>query len=132
MTVKERTPKLFDYIAGAILTNGLATMALYLAAYEPFFQLLLIPLWCFSAGVATYLVCMRTSKGHLLIGVKTAVLSVVFGVVIIPTLENLDLGQLLIVLVCFLVGAFGGAFYALRGQLKQPKKVPAPPSAAEP
>ena len=30
-----RTPKFMDYIAGAIFTNGLASVAIYLVLFEP-------------------------------------------------------------------------------------------------
>jgi len=121
LTAKARTPKIFDYFAGAILTNGLATMAIYLAAWEPFFQYLLIILWFIAAGVSSYLVCMRTSKQHLLVGAKTAVASIALGVVMIPTLQGLDLFILAQILVCYLIGSIGGAYYALREQIKRQK-----------
>ncbi len=132
MTAKVLTPKFFDYFAGAILTNGLATMAIYLAAYEPFFQYLLIPLWFLAAGVSAYLVCMRTSKEHLLVGAKTAVVSIAVGVVMIPTLQGLELGILALILVCFLLGSIGGAYYALREQLKRQKLAASAPPPTPP
>ena len=94
----DRTPKLMDYLAGAIFTNGLASIAIYLAVFELFFELTLIPLWCLSAGVATYLVCMRTTRQHLLTGAKTAAVSIILGVLIVPTLQGLDLESILVVL----------------------------------
>ncbi len=127
MVVADRTPKLLDYLAGAILTNGLASVAIYLAVFEPFFQYFLIPLWCLSAGIATYLVCMRTSKQHLITGAKTAVISIVLGVVMVPTLQGLELGNILLLLICFFVGSIGGAYYALREQLKRKKQSAMPP-----
>lgn len=132
MSDKVRTPKFFDYFAGAILTNGLAAMAIYLAAYEPFFQYLLIPLWCLAAGISTYLVCMRTSKEHLLVGVKTAVGSIVTGFIMIPTIQDLELWVIALILVCFLIGSIGGAYYALREQLKRPKQTISVPPTDEP
>ncbi len=54
--------------------------------------------------------------------VKTAVISIVLGFFMVPTLQNLDLGSLIIILVCFLIGSIGGAYYALREQLKRKKK----------
>ncbi len=128
----DRTPKLLDYFAGALLTNGLASMVIYLALFEPFFQYLLIPLWCLSAGIATYLVCMRTSKQHLITGAKTVVISIVIGVFMIPTLEGLELGSLILIIVCFIIGGIGGAYYALREQLKRKKQSAVPPPTVEP
>ena len=132
MAVEERKPKLIDYLAGAILTNGLATLAIYLAVFEPLFGYLLIPLWCLSAGVASYLVCIRTTKEHLLTGVKTAVISMVLGVIMVPTLSGLDLWGILLILVCFFIGSIGGAYYALRRQLRMKKLHDTPPPKPEP
>ncbi len=128
----ERKPKLFDYFAGAILTNGLATASIYLAAWELLFQYLLIPLLLLSAGVATYLVCMRATKNHLVEGGKTAVVSIVLGFVMIPTMQNLDLASLALILVCYLGGSIGCAYYALRTQMKAKKKTAIPSPSAEP
>ena len=132
MTTTERSPKLFDYFAGAILTNGLAMIAIYLAAWELLFQYLLIPLWFVAAGVSAYLVCMRTTKNHLLTGAKTAVLSIVLGFFMVLMLQGLDLGILALVLVCYLIGSIGGAYYALREQLKMKKKAAMSPPNVEP
>jgi hypothetical protein len=132
MTTFERSPKLFDYFAGAILTNGLAMVAIYLAAWELLFQYLLIPLWFVAAGLASYLVCMRTTKNHLVTGAKTAALSILLGFFMVPTMQSLDFGILGLVLVCYLVGSIGGAYYALREQLKRKKKAAMTPSSVEP
>ena len=132
MAVVDRTPKLMDYLAGAILTNGLASVAIYLAIFHPFFQYTLIPFWCLSAGIATYLVCMRTSKQHLLTGAKTAVISILLGVIMVPTLQGLDLSSILLLLVCFFVGSIGGAYYALREQLMRKKQSTITPPTVEP
>jgi hypothetical protein len=132
LTVTERSPKLFDYLAGAILTNGLAMMAIYLAAWELLFQYLLIPLWFVAAGVSSYLVCMRTTKNHLITGIKTAVISIVMGFFMVPTLQNIDLGSLFIILICYIIGSIGGAYYALREQLKRKKKAAISPPNIEP
>jgi hypothetical protein len=131
MTLPERSPKLFDYFAGAILTNGLAMIAIYLAAWELIFQYLLIPLWFVAAGVSAYLVCMRASKNHLVTGAKTAVFSIILGFFMVPTLQSLDFGVLGLVLVCYLVGSIGGSYFALRKQLKMKSKAAMKPSTVE-
>ncbi len=71
-----------DYLVGVILTNGLASVAIYLAAFEPFFELALIPLRCLSMGVILYLVCIRITRQHLLTGANTVVVSIVLGVLL--------------------------------------------------
>jgi hypothetical protein len=54
---------------------------------------------------ATYIVCLRTSKKHLLTGAKTAVFSIVIGIIMVPTLQGLDLDSILLLQVCFFVGS---------------------------
>jgi len=132
LTVIERRPTLFDYVAGAILMNGLATMALYVAVYLSLIEFLLIPLWFLAAGVSAYLVCRRTTKQHLMVGIKTAVLSIVVGVVMLPTFGSLELPQIVMVLICYLVGSFGGAYYALKQQMRMEKPTNATPFKVEP
>lgn len=114
------------------MTNGLGTMAIYLAVYEPFFEFLLMPLWCLAAAVSTYLVCTRTSKDHLLTGVKAAVASIAVGVVMMPTMQGLEISSLILIFVCYLVGSIIGAYYALREQLKRKKQTAIPPLTNEP
>ena len=109
------------------MTNGLGTMAIYLAAFEPFFQYLLIPLWCLAAAVSTYLVCMRTTKDHLLTGVKAAVASIALGVAMMPAMQGLEIGSLVLIFICFLIGSVIGAYYSLREQLKRKKRAAIPP-----
>jgi uncharacterized membrane protein HdeD (DUF308 family) len=132
LTDVERKPKLFDYFAGAILTNGLATAAIYLAAWELLFQYLLIPLLFLAAGVATYLVCMRTTRNHLVTGAKTAVVSIILGFIMVPTMQSLELSSLTLILVCYLGGSIGGAYYALRTQMKARKKAAVSATIVEP
>jgi hypothetical protein len=106
-------------------------VAIYLAAWELLFQYLLIPLWFLAAGISTYLVCMRTTKNHLLTGAKTAVLSIVTGFFMVPTLQSLEFGTLFMIFICYLIGSIGGAYYALREQLKRKPKVTISPTKAE-
>jgi predicted membrane channel-forming protein YqfA (hemolysin III family) len=128
----ERKPKLFDYFAGAILTNGLATVAIYLAAWEKLFEYLLLPLWVVSAAVATYLVCMRATSNHLVTGAKTALVSILIGFVMVPVMQSLDFASIALILICYLIGSIGGAYYALREQLKRKKQAATPPPTVEP
>ncbi len=132
MAAIERKPKLFDYFAGGILTNGLATAAIYLAAWELIFQYLLIPLLLLAAGLATYLVCMRTTKNHLIEGGKTAVVSIALGFVMVPTMQGLELASIILILICYLIGSIGGAYWALRTQLKAKKKAAPTTTSPEP
>jgi uncharacterized membrane protein YoaK (UPF0700 family) len=118
---------LFDYFAGAILMNGLAAMVIFLSPSG----LLSIPLWFFAAGVSAYLVCRRATKQHLIVGIKTAAVSIVLGVVMIPTFSTLEISQIITVLICYFVGSVVGAYYALKQQLRIEKPTTLTPPAAE-
>ena len=108
--------------------NGLAAMVIILSPSG----LLDIPLWFFAAGVSAYLVCRRTMKQHLMVGIKTAALSIVLGVVMIPTFPTLELPQIVAVLICYFVGSVVGAYYALKQQLRVEKPTDSTPSTIEP
>jgi ABC-type transport system involved in cytochrome c biogenesis permease component len=75
---------------------------------------------------------MRTTRQHLLTGVKTAAVSTILGVPLIPLLQRLDLGNILVILACFFVGSIGGAYSALRTQLRRRKYIASPSPLAGP
>ena len=65
-------------------------------------------------------------------GVKAAVSSIALGVVMMPTMQGLEIGSLILIFACFLIGSIIGAYYALREQLKRKKQAAIPPSTVEP
>lgn len=119
MSSDERSPTLTDYFAGVILTNGLAVMALNVAVYVSFLSGLLIPFWVVGSAAASYLVCTRTTKGHLVVGAKTAVASTIIGVLMIPAFTGAELDSVVPVLACYLVGGVSGAYLALRDRMRR-------------
>jgi hypothetical protein len=122
MTVKDMDPTLFDYFAGAILTNSISALAIYLAAYLPSpFEYVLIPIWCIAAGISAYFVCKRTTRNHRRVALITAIFSINLSIVMIPILKSLDIGLLIFTFVCFLIGSIGGAYIAERKQLNKSK-----------
>jgi hypothetical protein len=56
----------------------------------------------------------------------------VLGVIMGPLFEGLDLGKILLILVCFFIGGIGGAYYALRRQLRIGKLPVTPPPTTQP
>ena len=114
------------------MTNGLATITIYLAAWALLFQYLLLPLWCLVSGLSTYLVCMKTSTKHLVTGMKMTALSIIIGFFMVPTLQNFDLGNFGILLLCYLIGGIGGAYYSLKTQLQGHTKGAVTPQAIGP
>jgi len=115
----ERSPTLTDYLAGVVLTNGLAVMALNVAVYVSFLSGLLIPFWVVGSAAASYLVCTRTTKGHLVVGAKTAVASTIMGVLMIPAFTGAEFDSVVPVLACYLVGGVSGAYLALRDRMRR-------------
>jgi hypothetical protein len=75
---------------------------------------------------------MKTSTKHLVTGVKMTALSIMIGFFMVPTLQSFDLGNFGILLLCYLVGGIGGAYYSLKTQLKGNTKVVVTPQAIEP
>lgn len=119
MSSDERSPTLTDYLAGVVLTNGLAVMALNVAVYVSFLSGLLIPFWVVGSAAASYLVCTRTTKGHLVVGAKTAVASTIMGVLMIPAFTGAEFDSVVPVLACYLVGGVSGAYLALRDRMRR-------------
>ncbi len=119
MSSDERSPTYTDYVAGIILTNGLAVMSLDVAVYISFLSGLLVPFWVFGSAAASYLVCTRTTRGHLVVGAKTAVASTIVGVLMIPAFTGAELEAVVPVLACYLVGGMLGSYLALRDRMRR-------------
>jgi hypothetical protein len=121
----DRSPTYTDYIAGVILTNGLAVMSLNVAVYVTSLSGLLLPFWVFGSAAASYLVSSRTTRGHLMVGVKTAVASTIVGILMIPAFTGAELDAVVPVLACYLVGGVLGAYLALRDRMRSLRAVSA-------
>jgi hypothetical protein len=62
------------------------------------------------SGLSSYIVCRRTSRGHLGVGMRTSLSSWLFSVFILISFAfDLDLNLLIILLVCYTIGGVGGA-----------------------
>jgi hypothetical protein len=113
----ERKPILIDYLAGGVLTSGLGWIWLQLVNNIPnqivFF--IYAPVLVVLSGISSYIVCMKTSRDHLIIGVRTALSSWLFSVLFLLTFAfDFDLSFLLTLLVCYIVGGLGSAYIALK------------------
>lgn len=113
----ERKPILVDYLAGGVLTSSLVWVWLQLVHYIPN-QIILfvyVPMLVVLSGISTYIVCMKTSKDHINIGIRTALSSWLISVLFFLTVSfYFDLNILLILLICYVVGGLGGAYIALK------------------
>lgn len=108
---------LLDYIAGGVLTSGLVWGWLQLVNYIPNQIVFYVhaPILVVLSGISSYIVCMKTSKDHLNIGIRTALSSWLFSVLFFWIFAfELDLIFLLSLLVSYIVGGLGGAYIALK------------------
>ena len=122
MTTTERTPTLYDYFAAAILANGIALMWDYVVSTIPMLVILSIPIYAAAGFIASYLVCKRTSKQHLSVGLKTALGSSLFSFFMIWSIATeINLGTVILLILCYLVGGILAAYITLRQHLKKTK-----------
>ena len=134
MTKVERRPVIFDYFAGGLLTSSLVWFWLQFISYfpDPTIASLTGPVFIATSAVSAYLVCKRTTGGHLAVGVKTALSSWLITVLILLSFGlELDMYLIVILLVCFVLGGLVAAYLALKGRLRKPIPKPeAKPDAA--
>ena len=123
MTNVERKPVIFDYFAGGLLTCGLIWFWLQFISYfpDPILTFLSWPVFIAAGTVSAYLVCKRTTKGHLGVGIKTALSSWLITVLILFSF-GLDLGtyQIVILLICFVLGGLAAAYISLKNRFRKP------------
>jgi len=136
LTNVERKPVIFDYFAGGLLTSGLVWFWLQFISYfpDPTIASLTGPVFIAASAVSAYLVCKRTTRGHLAVGVKTALSSWLVTVLILLSFGlELDISLILILLVCFVFGGLAAAYLALKDRLRKPIHKPEakPDSAPE-
>lgn len=141
MVDKDRKPSKTDYMAGAVLANCLVWVWLQSMGYfgnvlsglPPGLLSLVTSLICFLSGtLASYQVCRRASSDHLVVGLKVAVLALVFSpFIVLPILEEFSLGLVIILLVCFTAGGFCGAYLTIKARLKGRTPVTGEPNTGE-
>jgi hypothetical protein len=127
-----RSPTLTDYIAGGLLSNclvwfwfrlisgsggllsGVSVRLLGSITYVVFF----------IAGLtASYLVCTRTLKGHLGVGVKSAGVNWAISIFIVIPLASTEVGGLSIALLaCYLTGGIISAYIALNVRIRRRRR----------
>lgn len=113
----KRKPILLDYLAGGVLTSGLVWGWLQLINSIPnqIVYYIHAPILAVMSSISSYIVCIKTSKDHLNVGVRTALSSWLFSVLFFLIFAfEFDLNFLLILLVSYMVGGLGGAYIALK------------------
>ena len=133
-------PNLFDYLAGALLTNGIVwmwTMALnYLITVMPSVNLDILVILTFivfigGSAATSYLVCRKTDSGHLNVGLKLALVDFLFSITFMLSMAEPSVGLLVTLLICFFAGSILGAYLALKTRLRRPPKKIEPPDVDE-
>jgi len=131
LTQAERKPVIFDYFAGGLLTSSMVWFWLQFIAYFPDIPIESLGLFYIAASAAsTYLVCRRTTRGQLGVGLKTALASWVITVLILLSFRlELNTDFLIQLSIGYFFGSMVAAYLALRSRLK--KSVQRPESKAE-
>lgn len=128
MSEWERTPNLYDYLAGAILANGFVWIWAQTLPHLkgiPVTLLAVISYIIYLAGIiiTSYLVCKRTSSKHLFVGIKLAALTWVFSIFLMLSIAaNPTYGLAVALLIIFMGGGVAGAYLALRSTLRPRRK----------
>jgi hypothetical protein len=129
--MKKRQPELSDYIAGAMLANGIVWIWLQgLSAMRGFFSKVPVGIladisfviYLLSGIVASYQVCKKTSSNHLVVGVKFALFAWGLSLfIMLSMVTEPSIGMATTLLVCFAGGGIAGAYLSLRSRLRRPR-----------
>lgn len=133
---EKRAPELSDYIAGAMLANGIVWIWLQaLSSMRNFFSRIPVGLladisfiiYLLAGIIASYQVCKKASSGHLIVGVKFAAFAWALSLfIMMSNLPEPTIGMATIFLVCFAAGGIAGAYLSLRSHLRR-TRVKTPP-----
>jgi len=124
-----REPNNTDYLAGAMLANGIiwiwmqalplfikSTDHLIVAAIAEFSWVVFI----FGGYISSRQVCKRADEKHLLVGLKLAAVSWVMGIFIMFTLAPMpDVRLMAALLICFAAGGVLGGYMTVRARLRR-------------
>lgn len=126
---KPKQPNINDYVAGAMLANGVvwvwmqalplfikSTDHLIVAAIAEFSWVVFI----FGGYISSRQVCKRADEKHLLVGLKLAAVSWVMGIFIMFTLAPMpDVRLMAALLICFAAGGVLGGYMTVRVRLRR-------------
>lgn len=132
LSEKKRKPTLNDYLAGAVLANGLVWIWLRLLGsigeitsnpYLGVLSLLTLVICILSGTLASYQVCKRAQAEQLIVGIKVAGLSWIFSpFIIFPMIQESFVNVAITILVCFSLGGVAGAYLAIKARLRRPRE----------
>lgn len=135
--VVKRTPNSSDYLAGAMLANGVVWVWNQAVGAMPniFSQVspgiladITYVIYLSGAIVSSNQVCKRTSSKHLIVGIKSGLASWVLSlIVMISMAPEPTIGMALSLLLLFLSGGVAGAYFVIRARLNKLKRMGEPP-----
>lgn len=129
VTVGERIPNTNDYLAGAMMANGIVWVWNQAIGAMPnlFSQVppgvladISYVVYLLGAILASNQVCRRASSKHLIVGVKSGLVSWVLSLIIMISLApNPTMGLAMSLLLLFLSGGVAGAYLVIRARLNR-------------
>lgn len=121
-----KKPNLNDYMAGALLSNGVIWIWVMAAnliqpnmPLENSFILGLITFIVFicAGAIASYLVSKRSSSDHFKVLLKLVATELVFSIIFILSFVNPSIELVAVLFFSFIVGGLAGVYLAVRGRL---------------
>ena len=129
---RPRQPNINDYVAGAMLANGVVwfwmqALPLYIDSTDQLIVTAIAELswvvFTFGGYISSRQVCKRADEKHLLVGLKLAAVSWIMGIFIMFTLAPMpDAGLMVALLICFAVGGALGGYMTVRSRLKSRRR----------
>lgn len=119
----ERSPSKTEYVMASILSYSSVYLMSWLITHKPnqnWVSLFAYPVYYLGALYPAYLLASRAGYAHLAVGVKHAVYSWLFsGFSLWILTGTTSFIFLFLLLLCFLLGGFTGAYIAFRRQIRR-------------
>ena len=130
---KPKQPNINDYVAGAMLANGVVwvwmqALPLFIESADQLIVAAIAELswvvFIFGGYISSRQVCKRADEKHLLVGLKLAAVSWVMGIFIMFTLAPMpDVRLMMALLICFAAGGALGGYMTVRARLRSRRQV---------
>ncbi len=124
-----REPTTTDYLAGAMLANGIVWIWLQaLATFKGLFSQIPVGIladisyviYLAGATIASKQVCKRADSKHLVVGLKFAGFSWAMALFMMMSMApQPTMGLVITFIVCFAAGGIAGAYWVIRDRLKK-------------
>jgi hypothetical protein len=125
-TQNDRKPSTTDYMAAAVLSYGIIYFWVELKAASDIPWMVAWIIFYLAGVIPSYLVCKRTTRNQLGVGIKTVFISWAFVVFSLSVfLKNSTTSFFVLLLILFLIGGVTSAYITMKERLK-PKRVSTP------